>query len=316
MKKCMCCMRDYSETGGACPICGYSEEQMRLDAEKNAEALKPETILKGRFILGRVLDMSDFSILYIAWDALLSRRVVIREYFPLGISERNLSSGQIRSGSAQDQLKFEKGCDVFEEENRILSHNQDIPELVNIYRTFRENGTSYSVSEYLEGYTLQDYLDTKGDEFPPEKRTLLFRQILDIVGKLHERGIVHLNLAPENIYMNDDGKLKIIDFGAAKRVVYELRDEDLRIFDDRYSAPEVLLGGQIGPAADMYSLGAIYYQMITGKYPPRSISRIKKRQGLKVADSTAAPVIDLLTNPDLPARPGSVSQLKKAVGWR
>lgn len=316
MKKCMCCMRDYSESGGACPICGYSEEQMRIDAENNAEALKPETILKGRFILGRVLDMSDFSIIYIAWDALLSRRVVIREYFPLGISERDRGSGEIRSGSAQDQLKFEKGCDMFEEENKILSRSQDIPELINVYRTFREKGTIYSVSQYIEGYTLQDYLDMKGGDLSQEKRLALFRRIVDIIGTLHERGIVHLNLAPENIYMDDDGKLTIIDFGAAKRAVYELRDEDLRIFDDRYSAPEVLLGGQIGPAADMYSLGTIYYQMVTGKYPPKSISRVKKHAGLKVSDAAAAPVIDLLTNPDLTARPGSVSQLKKAVGWR
>ena len=311
MKKCLGCMRDYAEESIACPVCGYSDVQMRADIEEYTEALKPETILAGRFIIGRVLDLSDFSIIYLSWDALLKRRVVIREYFPYGIVQRE---DTIRALKPREQLMFEKGKEVFEDENRILSRNQDIPELVNVYRCFRENGTSYSVSEYLVGYTLQDYLDIN-ERFSEKDAENLFFAIMESVDKLHKRGIVHLNLAPENIYLRDDKSFKLIDFGRAKEAVHRVCNGDLSIFDDRYTAPEVLDGGAISGAADMYSLGMIYYQMLTGKFPPK---RGKKDalSVLKVKNQSQSMMIEMLTELDVNARPGSADQLRRAMAGR
>ena len=92
MKKCMGCMRDYDEKELSCPLCGYSEMQIKIDKENYPEALCAGSILDGRFILGRTLSVNNFSNVYISWDALLCKRVVVKEYFPfgLGIRENNI----------------------------------------------------------------------------------------------------------------------------------------------------------------------------------------------------------------------------------
>ena len=74
MKKCMGCMRDYAENYERCPVCGYSEEQIKIEQGEKPEILSPETILGGRYIIGRVLSYTEYAITYIAWDALLQNR--------------------------------------------------------------------------------------------------------------------------------------------------------------------------------------------------------------------------------------------------
>lgn len=315
MIKCMGCMRDYNETMNKCPSCGYSEKQMKMDILEYADALQPETILDKRFVIGRVLDLSDFSIIYLSWDALLERRVIIREYFPYGVAERNSEDASLRAINAKEQVKFEKGREVFEEENKALWKNQDIPELVNVYRCFEENGTSYSVSEYLEGCTLQDYIDVNA-KLPEDEANNMFVKMLDALDTLHKRDICHLNLAPENIYMLGDDRFKFIDFGKAKETVHRLQNGQLAIFDERYTAPEVLNSGTISSAADMYSLGAIYYQMLTGDFPLKPGKKGRGGKKMKVKNGRSTMIIDLLTEEDINARPGNAEQLMKAIEGR
>ena len=134
MKKCLVCMHDYSEEQERCPACGYSERQLRLDSEKFTEALEPGSgLMGGRFIIGRILSYSNFSILYLSWDTLMSRRVVIREYFPCGICKREGKSPSIVSAKGKERIAFMNGRKMFETENSCLNQNQDLPEIVNIY---------------------------------------------------------------------------------------------------------------------------------------------------------------------------------------
>ena len=302
MKKCMCCMRDYSEGVLECPLCGYSEAQMRNDIEEFPEALHPETILAGRFILGRALSVSDFSVIYIAWDALLQGRVAIREYFPIGLGTRRDETGDIIFETEQEQMFFERGQEIFEKEAALLNRNQDIDGIVHVYRTVRENNTSYTVMEYLEGTTLQDEMDS-GEPMTRQQMEDTVYQLAEIIDTFHSRGIGHYNLSPDNIYRDENGKIRVMDFGDAKREVYRILNRNANIMDLRYTAPEVLAGENAGYGSDLYSLGAIYYRMLTGKEPPQSKPRRKKKSGLRVNDLAAGEIIEALTSPVLEMRP-------------
>ena len=306
-------MHDYSEEQERCPVCGYSERQMRLDSGKFTEALEPGTgLMDNRFIIGRILSYSIFSILYLSWDTLMSRKVVIREYFPCGICNREGKSSSLVSARGRETIAFMNGRKTFEAENSRLNQNQDLPEIVNIYRCFRENGTTYSVSEYLEGNTLQEKMDTRA-AFDREQVATMFKRICDAVERMHERGILHLNLTPESIYILDDRQIKIIDFGEAKEEAERQQDGNLELFDARYAAPEILKGEPYNTAADHYSLGAIYYQMVTGKYPPRFNMKKKGNKKLKIHGEKAALIIDTLMEEDVRKRAETVEQFRTAV---
>lgn len=224
MKKCMGCMRDYEENNNCCPVCGYSDAQTEADRKKMPEALRPATILDGRYILGRCLSCSDYSIVYIAWDALLLKRAAIKEYFPFGLAERG-EEGALECTSERNRKAFERGMKYFEEEARTLGENQDIPEIVNVYRCVRENNTAYTVMEYIEGCTLQDRLDA-GEENPDE----IWQKTDAAVAAIREREIEHYGLTPDNIYIEDDGTVRLLDFGEAKRKLQRLVGKGM-IFD-------------------------------------------------------------------------------------
>lgn len=308
MKKCMCCMRDYSEDERECPLCGYSEAQMKSDIEEFPEALHPETILAGRFILGRTLSVNDFSIIYISWDALLQRRVAIREYFPFGLGTRKEGRTEIGFETEQESMFFERGRDIFEREARLLNKNQDIEGIIHIYRIIRENNTSYIVMEYLEGNTLQDELDTE-ITISKEQVNAILHELAGVVDRFHSRGITHYNLNPENIFWDESGRIRVTDFGDAKREVYRILERNVNILDLRYTAPEVLSGENAGYKSDMYSLGAIYYRMLTGKEPPLSRTSKKKKGGFWSGDFETDKIIKALTDPVLAMRPAEAAKI-------
>lgn len=308
MKKCMCCMRDYSEDGQSCPLCGYSEAQMRNDIREFPEALHPETILAGRFILGRTLSVNDFSIIYISWDALLQRRVAIREYLPLGLGARREGETEISFETEQESRLFEKGREIFEQEAKLLNQNQDIEGIVHIYRMIRENNTSYIVMEYLEGNTLQDELE-EGETISLNQVNAFMHEVAGILDLAHARGISHYNLNPENIFRDETGRIRITDFGDAKREVYRMLERNVNILDLRYTAPEVLSGENAGYKSDIYSIGAIYYRLLMGKEPPLSRNRKKKKKSFRAGSPEAGKIIEALMDPVADMRPAEAAKI-------
>lgn len=308
MKKCMGCMRDYSGNNGKCPVCGYSDEEAKAMANAGLEALPPETILGGRFILGRVLSNSDFSIVYIAWDALLQRRVVIKEYFPIGLGVRNPGSSEIEFPSAGAKTIFEKGRSVFEKEIQILNQNQEIREIVDVYRMIRENSTSYMVMEYLEGCTLQDYLDDN-PKLDAQSAKAIFSLIADGVAAIEENGIAHYNLTPDNIYLEKSGRIRLLDFGLAKKELYRLMQKKMYYYREEYIAPEILLGNEASMNADLYSLGSIFYYMIKRKELKSSVRRSKRHQQIRMDNKADERIVNLLCEVHPEMRPESLEQL-------
>ena len=112
VKRCMNCMSEYNEQNSRCPRCGFSEEEMNGAQKLPEDILKPETVLQGRFVIGRPLSCSDYSFVYLAWDGVLRRCVAIREYFPGRLARRAGNEVVCRSG--REKNLFEAGKMDFE----------------------------------------------------------------------------------------------------------------------------------------------------------------------------------------------------------
>ena len=308
MKKCMGCMRDYSDNYDRCPACGYSVWNIEEDLRQKEDSLRAETILDARYIIGRVLSYTEYGITYLAWDALLQKRVVIKEYLPVNLVRRIPGENEVRILKVQD-ADFETGRAAFEKEIRTLNQNQDVFSLINVFRCIRENGTSYMVMEYLEGYTLQDHVEEFG-KFPGEKALEILSKLLSVVEQLHQRGICHWNIDPDSIYLSETGEIHLIDPGYAKKRCFYLVRGDLDIYRRGYIAPELLLGKVVQANADLYSLGAVYYFMITGKNPKDSTVK-RKRRDLKVGSWEENLVLALLMRQNPERRPESVQDFRE-----
>lgn len=308
MKKCMGCMRDYSDNYDSCPVCGYSAWNIEEDIRQKEDSLKAETILNARYIIGRVLSYTEYGITYLAWDALLQKRVVVKEYLPVNSARRRPGEEDVRILKAQDN-NFDSGRAAFEKEFCQLNQNQDIPSLVNVFRCIRENGTSYMVMEYLEGCTLQDYIEEQG-RMSGEQALTFLSMLLSAVQQLHERGIHHWNINPDNIYLNEQGEIHLIDPGYAKKRYFYLVKGNIDIYRRGYAAPELLLGKHVEANADLYSLGAVYYFMLTGKDPKDSTVKRKKKD-LKTGSGSQDMILTLLMRQNPERRPVDVQSFRE-----
>ncbi len=310
MKRCMGCMKEYGEQHSRCPACGYSEEQMHGEGTAFSEALETGSVLEGRFIIGRPLSCSDFSFTYIGWDTLLRRRVAIKEYFPYELASRS-EDGKIYTTKPEELKLFEEGADFFTREVEILNRNQDIEEIVHVYKMIKENGTYYMVMEYMKGCTLLDHMEA-GLENCGISSDEILAAVMGAVNKIHSRGIGHFNLSPDNIYIDEEGKIRLLDFGEAKEKLYKLSKGKISGYQEEYIAPEILhCKENINLNADLYSIGILGYELYFGKIPKRG--RPWQRNVNKV-NSRKVSLLRLFMDPDPRKRPDTLNVMWNPSG--
>lgn len=264
--RCMSCMQEYDDRLTACPVCGYSSETGRLMAERFPDALPAGTILQGRYQAGVLQSCGDYENVYIAWDTLLEKRVVIREYFPFSAGRRKPGELTICARSGRNGVIFDEGMKAFEKEAFLLRKNQDISGMVPVLKVFRENGTAYQVEEFRKAYTAERLLDE--NKFLRYRDILLFMDgLCGAADALHARGIIHANIAPENMFLDDSFRPVLFDFGMRKAVFTVLEGRKAGIFNEEFSAPEVLHGKACLIASDIYSMGMVLRAMLSKLYP-------------------------------------------------
>ncbi|HJQ29311.1 MAG TPA: protein kinase, partial [Rubrobacter sp.] len=145
-----------------------------------------------------------------------------------------------------------------------LSH----PNIVQVYdRGETEDGTCYIAMEYVSGGTLKKRIEQKGP-FEPRKAAAVAAQIADALGEAHEHGVIHRDIKPQNVLVTSSGDLKVTDFGIARAASAATISVTNAIFGTAgYISPEQALGEAVSPASDLYSLGVILYEMLTGELP-------------------------------------------------
>lgn len=270
MARCMGCMKEYEDGLTVCPHCGYRQGT----PAREAYHLPPETILNGRYLVGRVLGFGGFGITYIAWDLQLEKKVAIKEYMPSDFATR--SPGETRvsvySGKAGDL--FAAGMKGFLDESKRLAVFNHEEGIVHIFDSFLENGSAYIVMEYLEGKTLKELLKERGGKIPYQEAVQYLRPVLRSLDAVHQAGIIHRDIAPDNIFITYDGKVKLIDFGASRYFTLSQSRSLSVILKQGYAPPEQYNShGKQGPWSDIYAVCATLYRAITGTVPENAMER-------------------------------------------
>ena len=274
-KFCMGCMEQYDDHLFTCPHCGYEE------GTKSNQALhiEPGNILNGRYIIGRSLGFGGFGVTYIGWDALLEHKVAIKEYLPSEFATRMPGVTQVTVYNGDKSEQYHDGLGQFVNEAKRLARLNNIDGIVRIYDSFEENNTAYIVMEYLEGETLAMRLEREKTIDPDEAIDMLL-PVIDSLQLVHENGILHRDLAPDNLFITKDGTLKVIDFGAARFATTSHSRSLTVIIKPGYSAEEQYRSrADQGSYTDVYSIGATLYKMITGITPPDALERYAMAEG-------------------------------------
>ena len=271
-KLCMGCFSELQTTGGFCPVCGYDQTSQI----ESPYQLAPRTILCGKYMIGRVLGEGGFGITYIGYDLNLDIKIAVKEYYPTGfVTRANTSSTTVQPFGGEQGEVFFKGRDRFVDEAKRLARFRTLPGIVMANDFFIENGTAYIVMEYVEGQTLKSYLNQLGGAIPAQQVLEMMRPVFMSLAQVHESGLIHRDISPDNIMMAKDGSVKLLDFGAARE--FGANDEkSLSVLLKHGYAPteQYSTKGVQGPHTDVYALSATIYKAITGITPESSMDRI------------------------------------------
>lgn len=266
---CFSCMNEIDDN--YCPHCNRENTP-----DSVAYRLKPGTVLNKKFLVGNCIGEGGFGITYIGRDLTLDRRVAVKEYFPNGYVNRNNNVSQDVSATTENQISFfKKGLQNFLEEARKIAKLTNVSGIVDVREYFEENSTAYIIMEYLDGVNLSAYLRQNG-LFKAETIFSLMLPITYSLQKMHDEGIIHRDISPDNIMYLTDGTLKLTDFGSAR--YFSNAQKELSVVVKQGYAPEEQYSknGDQGPWTDVYGLCATMYKCITGKIPIDAIDRIKE----------------------------------------
>ena len=243
--------------------------------EENLHCLRKGTRLIGRYTIEGVLGQGGFGITYLGIDELHEKKVAIKEFFPQGIVTRNIEyKDTVTVTFVGEKDNYEKGKERFLKEARTMAKFSKDEGIVKALDFFEINNTAYIVMEYLEGITLKQYL-RENQRIAPEDLIELLVPLIESLDEIHSQGMIHRDISPDNIMVLPDGRIKLMDFGAARDYT-EFGEKSLSIvLKPGYAPPEQYqTHGIQGPWTDIYALCATMYKCITGENPPDAIDRV------------------------------------------
>ena len=204
-------------------------------------------LLDGRYVIQRKLARGGMATVYLADDQRLTRTVAVKV---------------MHEGLGDDQDFIGK----FDREARAaaqLSH----PNVVSVFDQGLHRGRPYIVMEYVEGWTLRHMITREGS-FGPERALDLLIPVTAAVAAAHESGLIHRDIKPENVLISDRGQIKVADFGLARAISAQtVTATGMLIGTVSYIAPELVTHGKADPRADVYAIGVVLYEMLTGAKP-------------------------------------------------
>ncbi|RUQ08798.1 Stk1 family PASTA domain-containing Ser/Thr kinase [Curtobacterium sp. HSID17257] len=245
-------------------------------------------------MIGRMIDQryrvrsriarGGMATVYLATDVRLERRVAIK----------------IMHGHLADDQAFRERFIQEARSAARLSH----PNLVGVYDQGAEDDTAYIVMEYIPGITLRDLLQ-EHRALTPEQATDILRAVLAGLASAHKAGIVHRDLKPENVLLADDGRIKLGDFGLARATTANTATGAALLGTIAYLSPELVTRGAADSRSDIYALGIMLYEMLTGEQP------YKGDQPMQIAYQHANDTVPVPSA----AEPGVPPELDDLVAW-
>jgi len=233
------------------------------------DALAPGTLLDKKYTIKYPLGRGGFGITYCAQHTRTEQKLAIKEFYPREYAVREPTTGTLTVLDSS-QITYERGMRRFLKEARTLA-KLNHPNIVRVQDFFEEKGSAYIVMELISGITLRQKLNSQPNKcFSPIEARELMSALVEALGEIHQASICHLDLKPENILITSQGRVVLVDFGAAKQ---GMSKGTTRAFTLDYAAPEVISGDRVGSYSDVFELGMLLYEMLVGKKPPTAMSR-------------------------------------------
>lgn len=291
-ERCVGCMKPLTAEG-RCVYCGMQQDKYR----PIPRCLRPGMCLRDRYILGRVLGEGSFGISYIAWDCLLDTVVAIKEYFPASLVSRHISEEDEDTNvyiyEKRESRKYQESLKKYLGEAKSLSAYYDLDGIVSVRDFFYANNTAYIVMGYVDGISVKEYVEKNGP-IEGEKFLRMLEPVIQSLAKVHQTGVLHRDISPDNMLLTRDEKLVLIDFGAARKENINMTRSMTVVFKRGFSPEEQYrTRGQQGAWTDVYALCATAYYALTGKAPDESIQRVLEDD---------MPSLTEMTDVDLPMR--------------
>lgn len=287
---CMGCMRPLNEGETKCAHCGYPASGVNPP-----EYLRIRTLLSGRYLVGRVLEIGGDSAVYIGYDTQEESAITLREFFPATLCTRQ-QDGALLPADGKEAV-FAAYRAKFLTVARAVARLRDVLVVVPSYDIFEENGTAYTVAEFCEGMSLEKYVAAKGGRLSFDETRRLFLPLLSALSTIHATGLLHLGISPKNILVDTEGNLRLKNFAIPETRTINTECKPNLIAG--YAAPEQYEeGADCTPASDVYGVTASMFFALTGRHPADATQRGKKADDLlmpaEVADKTPAHVKESL----------------------
>lgn len=234
--------------------------------------LNEGTIVGGRYRLNKVLGVGGYGITYRGIDIRLDRPVAVKEYFPSFCASRFIQQGQELKCQSGLEETYRKGMDRFLDEAKTLVSLSNVNGIVRVNDYFEENATAYLVMDYLDGKNLKQMADGFGGRIPADILIPVLSPAIAALQKVHDRGMIHRDISPDNIMMLEDGTVYLIDFGNARDTT--VNHSMTLAMKQGFAAPEQYRTRGQGTWTDVYGLCATIYYCLTGKLPPQALERL------------------------------------------
>lgn len=279
--RCMYCMEEYDEDLDViCPYCGNDV----VDVENDSNCLPAGTVLKKRYVLGRALGDGGFGITYIGYDKALKRKVAVKEFFPNECVTRQKGEKTVTPLSGERAVRYENGLKSFTEEAQRLANLGSVEGVVNVFDVFADNGTAYIVMEYLSGDTVAQIVE-RSHQLGFGKTMNIIVPVLRSLIKIHKAGVIHRDVSPQNIIRTKEGKIVLIDFGAARQNSLSMSKSVSIVLKQGY-APIEQYDNKLKQDTwtDVYAVAATMYYMLTGITPEYANSRLLEDTLLPISE--------------------------------
>ena len=268
---CYGCMNE-KEGDGPCKYCGFTEEDAQHLPWEYGQ-LPFGHVLAGRYLIGRILKSNGEGFLYLAYDMQQRRKVVVSEYMPRKIAERDEATWEVLPKTGREVLfknllvDFRELALVVEELAGSRYHS-----VIPVVDTFSEHGTAYAV--YLVGRCVpfERYLEERGKTLGESEVKEMFLPLLHTVGSLHKLGFIHRGISPYTLYVDGEGRLLLFDFAIApvRTAKSELASE---LFEGFSASEQYQANSWQGSWTDVYGAAAVMYEALTGIRPQSAMTR-------------------------------------------
>ena len=265
-KLCMGCMNEL-DRHGVCRYCSYTDDIPHLQSY-----LAPRTILDDRYIVGKMLSYNGEGASYICYDMVRKCKAVVREYMPDTLCERERGTQNLII-NPDCLAKYKTYMSEFADMNKVLSRMKNLTHISTPTDIFVENNTTYVILEYVEGVSLRKFLQMNTGYLTWNRVKKLFMPLFTTLSIIHNAGILHRGISPENIIVTTEGELKLTGFS-----ISSIRTSNTGLspeFYSGYTAPEQYTSlAYQGTWTDVYAVAAVLYRILTGCMPLDANTRL------------------------------------------